>query len=108
VTSGPFDFNDFTDALGDRRVQELLMHFTEEWGLVMVSPFPLMQLLNDTYLEQIIVPASLVNLLARTRKDQRNHRDHRDHEPPDHRQDKLDNERKNGDFDDHDRIGKHR
>ena len=108
MTLGPFDFNDFTDALGDKRVHEMLMHLTEEYGLVIMSPDALMQSLSDTYLEQIIVAASLVDLLARTRKDPRNHCDQREHEAPDHRQDKLDNERNAGGFDDWDRIGKHR
>ena len=53
-----------------KSVQNLIMHATEDYGLLVVSPEALMQALNDTYLEQIIVPTALVELLARTRKPQ--------------------------------------
>ena len=70
MSDKPFDFKDHTEIMRLKSVQNLIMHATEDYGLLVVSPEALMQALNDTYLEQIIVPTALVELLARTRKPQ--------------------------------------
>ena len=70
MSDKPFDFKDHTETMRLKSVQNLIMHATEEYGLLVVSPEALMQQLNDTYLEQIIVPTALVELLVRTRKPQ--------------------------------------
>jgi len=68
VSDKPFDFKDYTETLRIESVRNMIMHATEDYGLVVVSPEAFMQALNDTYLPQIIVPTALVELLARTRK----------------------------------------
>jgi len=68
VSDKPFDFKDYTETLRIESVRNMIMHATEDYGLVVVSPEAFMQALNDTYLPQIIVPTALVDLLARTRK----------------------------------------
>ena len=64
----PFDFEDYIETLRVQSVQDMIMHATEDYGLVVVSPEAFMQALNDTDLPQILVPIALVDLLARTRK----------------------------------------
>jgi len=68
VSDKPFHFKDYTETLRIESVRNMIMHATEDYGLVVVSPEAFMQALNDTYLPQIIVPTALVELLARTRK----------------------------------------
>lgn len=68
MSDKPFDFKDYIETLRVQSVQDMIMHATEDYGLVVVPPEAFMQALNDTYLEQIIVPTALVELLARTRK----------------------------------------
>ena len=68
MSDKPFDFEDYTEILRLESVRNMIMHATEDYGLVVVSPEAFMQALNDTYLPQIIVPTVLVELLARTRK----------------------------------------
>ena len=67
MSKKPFDFKDYADMLADKDVQDFIENATEEYGVGVISIDMFMQALNDSYLEQIIVPIHLVELLARTR-----------------------------------------